>query len=74
MKYMTYLDIPVLEQDDWAAGMSGESWFKLDSKGGEWQAYQDPMGSAILFVGPKRDSRKLSRSQYETLFNTKPRK
>lgn len=55
----------------WESGMSGDSWFKVDKYGTEWQAYVDEEASLVFRIvegwvtGP---SRPMTEEEYEELF------
>jgi len=57
--------------DGWEPGLSGDSWFKVDKYGTEWQSFVDKE-EGLLFRTIEgwvtSPSRQLSEEEYEELF------
>lgn len=55
----------------WEPGWSGESWFKEDKDGREWQAYVAVVGDEYMSFRPYKyalEARRLTYSEFEELF------
>lgn len=67
--YVKENDLDILGLHGWEAGMSGQSWFKKDKAGLEWQCYVVDGDRDVTFVPQDtRESINLTWKEYEELF------
>ena len=68
--YITVDEAPRL-LSNWEPGFSGTSWFKVDKRGYEWQAYWLEFDKLVSFVPAfsNRIPQRLTRAEFEERFN-----